>query len=196
MKCLVLAGGVGDRLWPLSRKEFPKQFIKNEGELSLFQETITRNIPYCDEFVIVTNQKYENIVLGQLQQFQGISYRIILETVGNGTAGAIAVATVAFKEKEDIFIVPSDTIMGLDGYSDAIYTAKEKVKDGNLCLFGTVANKPSTDFGYVQTENDKVIRFIEKPSLELADKIFWKENTLWNCGMLMCSNRVINVETN
>lgn len=196
MKCLVLAGGVGDRLWPLSRKEFPKQFIKNEGELSLFQETITKNIPYCDEFVIITNQKYENIVLGQLQQFQGISYRIILETIGNGTAGAIAVATLAFKEKEDILVVSSDTIMGIDGYSDAIYTAKEIIRDGKICLFGATANKPSTDFGYIQKEGNIVTRFIEKPSFELADKIFWRENTLWNCGMLMCSNRVLKNELN
>ncbi len=194
MKCLVLAGGAGDRLWPLSRKDFPKQFIKSEGELSLFQETITRNIPYCDEFVIVTNKKYENIVKGQLQQFQGISYRIILETVGNGTAGAIAVATAVFSAKEEVLVVPADTVMGQDGYSDAIYKAKEYIKQGQLCLFGTTATSASTEYGYIQTEGDKVIRFLEKPTSDLADKIFWQENTLWNCGMLMCSNKILKEE--
>ncbi len=194
MKCLVLAGGSGDRLWPLSRKDFPKQFIKSEGRLSLFQETITRNIPFCDEFVIVSNEKYENIITGQLQQFQGIKYRIVLETVGNGTAGAIAIATELFPEKEEILIVPSDTVMGQDGYSDAIYKAKDIIRDGRMCLFGTTATSASTEYGYLQSEGHKVIRFIEKPSFELADKIFWRENTLWNCGMVLCTNKLLKDE--
>ena len=194
MKCLVLAGGSGYRLWPLSRKDFPKQFIKNEGQLSLFQETITRNIPFCDEFVVVTNEKYENIVSGQLQQFQGISYRIVLESVGNGTAGAIAVATQIFSEKEDVLIIPADTIMGQDGYSDAIYKAREIIKDGVICLFGATPTSAYLEYGYIQSDGNKVIRFLEKPSFELADKIFWRENTLWNCGMLMCNNKVLKYE--
>ena len=62
MKCLVLAGGRGDRLWPLSRKNYPKQFISIQKDHSIFQETIARNIPFCDEFIIVTNQEYQFIV--------------------------------------------------------------------------------------------------------------------------------------
>lgn len=194
MKCLILAGGTGDRLWPLSRKNYPKQFIKGADSLSLFQETITRNIPFCDEFIIITNHKYEGIVSGQLQEFQGIKCRIVLEKAGNGTAGAIAVATELFSEKEEILIVPADTVIGQDGYSDAIYKAKEFAKDGRMCLFGITANEPSTEYGYIQSENGNVIRFIEKPSFELADKIFWRENTLWNCGMLLSSNKVLKTE--
>lgn len=194
MKCIVLAGGTGDRLWPLSRKNFPKQFIKTDDALSLFQETITRNIPFCDEFVIVTNEKYEDIVIGQLQQFQGINYRIILEKNGNGTAGAIAVATELFADKEEILVVPADTVMGQEGYSDAIFKAKELAKNKVMCLFGTMPTEASTEYGYIQTEGNSVIRFVEKPSYELADKIFWRENTLWNCGMLLSLNSVLRTE--
>ncbi len=196
MKCIVLAGGSGDRLWPLSRKNFPKQFIRNDESLSLFQETITRNIPFCDEFVIITNEKYEDIVAGQLQQFQGINHRIVLEKSGNGTAGAIAVATELFDEKEEIIVVPSDTVMGQEGYSDAIYKAKEIVKDNRICLFGVTPTLASTEYGYIQLEKERVIRFIEKPSFELADKIFWRENTLWNCGIILCSVKVLKQELN
>ena len=70
MKCVILAGGFGDRLWPLSRKNFPKQFLTLDGGNSLFQDTITRNMPYCDGFYIVTNTAYQEIVEGQMKQFQ------------------------------------------------------------------------------------------------------------------------------
>ena len=76
MKCLVLAGGRGDRLWPLSRKNYPKQFISIQKDHSIFQETIARNIPFCDEFIIVTNKEYQFIVENQMKAFQGITYRL------------------------------------------------------------------------------------------------------------------------
>ena len=78
MKCIVLAGGSGDRLWPLSRKNYPKQFIHIKENRSLFQETIARNIPFCEEFYIITSNRYANIVEGQLQVFQGLRYRCLL----------------------------------------------------------------------------------------------------------------------
>ena len=75
MKCLVLAGGIGERLWPLSRKNFPKQFIKVQKNHSIFQETIARNMAYCDEFIIVTNYAYHSIIANQMEAFQGVPYR-------------------------------------------------------------------------------------------------------------------------
>ena len=77
MKCIVLAGGIGERLWPLSRKSLPKQFIELQKNHSVFQETIARNIPYCDEFIIVTNYEYREIILNQMEAFQGVPYRCI-----------------------------------------------------------------------------------------------------------------------
>ena len=79
MKCLVLAGGSSDRLWPLARREYPKQFLEIREGCSLFQEAILRNIPLCDEFIILTNRRYENIVKGQLQAFQGVRYRVLMD---------------------------------------------------------------------------------------------------------------------
>ena len=77
MKCLVLAGGIGERLWPLSRKNFPKQFIELQKNHSVFQETIARNIPFCDEFIIVTSYEYRDIITNQMESFQGVAYRCI-----------------------------------------------------------------------------------------------------------------------
>ena len=76
MKCIVLAGGRGDRLWPLSRKNYPKQFISLDGSHSIFQDTIARNMAYCDEFVVVTNREYQFIVENQLKVFQGLTWSL------------------------------------------------------------------------------------------------------------------------
>ena len=97
MKCLVLAGGRGDRLWPLSRKNYPKQFISIQKDHSIFQETIARNIPFCDEFIIVTNQEYQFIVENQMKAFQGITYRLVLEETGRKTTAAILSAVPALR---------------------------------------------------------------------------------------------------
>ena len=79
MKCLILAGGKGDRLWPLSRRDYPKQFIELQKNHSIFQETVARNLPFCDEFIISTNSEYQFIVENQMHAFPGTAYRCILE---------------------------------------------------------------------------------------------------------------------
>ena len=86
MKCLVLAGGIGERLWPLSRKNFPKQFIELQKNHSVFQETIARNIPFCDEFIIITKADYRFIVEDQMKAFQGTPYRCVYEEKSRGTS--------------------------------------------------------------------------------------------------------------
>ena len=84
MKCVILAGGSGDSLWPLSRRQFPKQFMKIKEGRSILQETVVRNMPFCEEFIIVTNESYKNIVNGQMKAFQSLKYRVILGyTEGN-----------------------------------------------------------------------------------------------------------------
>ena len=92
MKCIILAGGRGDRLWPLSRQSYPKQFIKLQGDHSLFQETIARNIPYCDEFIIITNEEYRFIAINQVAAFQGLVHRYIFEGEGRKTTAALTLA--------------------------------------------------------------------------------------------------------
>ena len=81
MKCVILAGGSGDSLWPLSRKNYPKQFMNIKEGRSLLQETVVRNMPFCDEFIIVTKESYRNIVNGQMKAFQSLKYRVVLEAV-------------------------------------------------------------------------------------------------------------------
>ena len=136
MKCIVLAGGRGDRLWPLSRKNYPKQFISLDGSHSIFQDTIARNMAYCDEFVVVTNREYQFIVENQLKAFQGLTWRLVLEEEARKTTAAILLACLEFPLSELIFIVPSDHLIQGEAYKDAINEAGVLAREGNLVTFG------------------------------------------------------------
>ena len=144
MKCIILAGGTGDRLWPLSRKDFPKQFLNFRMERSLFQETITRNLPLCEEFLILTNQAYGAVVEGQLQSFQGLSYRLFLEEEGRGTAASLFAVLSLLPDAEEIFVTPSDLLIRGEGYSEAVLKARElashdQTGQGKMVLLGRVS---------------------------------------------------------
>lgn len=194
MKCIVLAGGYGDRLWPLSRRNFPKQFLNVHQGNSLFQDTITRNIPYCDGFFIVTNHDFQEIVEGQMRHFQGIPYEIVLENDAKGTAPALDVVSQLIPAEEDVLVTPADLFIQGEGYADAVYKAKELAAQERFVLFGTRAEEPSTIYGYIRYSGNDVSRFIEKPSQALADKIFSDDNILWNCGMILCKNHLLQNE--
>lgn len=198
MKCVILAGGFGDRLFPLSRRNYPKQFLYYDAERSIFQETVTRNIPFCDEFIIVTNQAYAPIIEGQLLKFQGLSYRLILEEEGRGTAAAVAMASLLLDENDEIFVTPSDLMIRGDGYSDALYRAKELAADGGrLVLFGVAPRSARETVDYIRVaeyDADTMQEFIEKPPRELAEKLFGEPYTFWNSGLFLCNNQTLRRE--
>ena len=185
MKCLVLAGGRGDRLWPLSRKNYPKQFISIQKDHSIFQETIARNIPYCDEFIIVTNKEYQFIVENQMKAFQGITYRLVLEEVGRKTTAAIVLSCLQFPLSELMFVVASDHLIEGPTYKDDVTRASELARDGWLVTFGMDIRKPETRFGYIRCHDDEVLSFIEKPDAATAASYFEAGDYLINIGMFL-----------
>ena len=136
MKCLVLAGGSGDALWPLSRKNYPKQFIYMKEGRSLFQEAIARNLPFCDEFYIVTNKKYKYIVAGQLQAFQGLKYQCFLEETRRQTGPAAAVVCMCMPKEEQVLVVSTDHMIGEGDYNGTILKASELLKDFDMVAIG------------------------------------------------------------
>ena len=152
MKCLVLAGGRGDRLWPLSRKNYPKQFISIQKDHSIFQETIARNIPFCDEFIIVTNKEYQFIVENQMKAFQGITYRLVLEEVGRKTTAAIVLSCLQFPFSELMFVVASDHLIDGPTYKDDVTRLRSWQRKGGLSPSGWISasRRPVSDISAVR----------------------------------------------
>ena len=198
MKCLILAGGRGERLWPLSRKNYPKQFIQVQKNHSVFQETVLRNIPFCDEFIIVTNYEYRHIVANQMEAFQGISYRCVLEEEPLKTTAAVLLACLDLQPSEYIFVVASDHLIDTNyetkngelSYRDAIVRAKDYAKDGSIVLFGLPEREFNTKFGYITgiDSNGNIKGFLEKPSNSITNRLMALGGVYRNLGLCLFRN--------
>lgn len=132
MKCIILAGGIGNTLWPLSRKNYPKQFLNICEGRSLLQDTIVRNLPFADEFIIVTNESYKEIMESQLKAFQGLRYRIIYESRNCGTFAAVSLASAFLNASDIMMVTVSDLIIEDGSYKDSVIKAKEIAKNGAI----------------------------------------------------------------
>lgn len=205
MKCLVLAGGRGERLWPLSRKNYPKQFIQIQKNHSVFQETVARNIPYCDEFIIVTSYEYRFIIENQMKAFRGTPYRCVFEEEPRKTTAAIMLSCLGFPPSEFIFVVAADHLIDTDfettegkkGYRDAVLQAKEYARDGAIVLFGMLeATDLLSRFGYIidMARSGEVGQFIEKPDKPLIAKMRGRKDIYRNLGMLLFENAIFQHE--
>ncbi len=193
MKCLILAGGKGNSLWPLSREEYPKQFMQVKRNRSLLQETVARNIPFCDEFLIATNVSYHFIVEGQLSVFQGLRYRCILEEEGRKTGPAVALACMSLNPSELVYVVSADQIIEGSDYKETIMRGRTLAKAGRLVTFGMEALSPHTGYGYIRSDGDRVLEFKEKPDQETAKRYFDSGEYMWNSGnFLFCAGDFLN----
>lgn len=185
MKIVVLCGGSGTRLWPVSRTLYPKQFVKLFQNESLFQKTILRNQKLSSSFSIVINQ--EQYFMG-LDQFDDLKLKadkeFILEPIGRNTAPAIAMAALAANPDEILLIVPSDHLVeDQSQYEAVVKQARELAESGALVTFGIKPDHPETGYGYIEARNLDVVSFKEKPSLETAKDYIQKGNYFWNSGM-------------
>lgn len=152
MKCIVLAGGAGNRLWPLSRKNYPKQFVNLKNGHSLFQETIVRNMPFCDEFWIFTSAAYRTIVEGQLQPIQGVMYRCFCEEEPHKTAPVLALAALLAQSEEDLLVVSTDNLIEGD-YKTAIAQARAIAVQGKMACLGVAPSSCNPGYGFHELVN-------------------------------------------
>lgn len=180
---VILSGGVGSRLWPLSRQKNPKQFLKLFAGKSLFELTAERNAGLVDEIMVVGNQLHTDISKALLKNIT-LGKQFLVETEARNTTAAIAFAALATAPEDILIVTPSDhLIQNEEAYSTAIKEAVELAKEGFLVTFGVRPTKPETGFGYIEFKGNDVISFREKPNAETAEGFIKRGNFLWNSGM-------------
>ena len=196
---VIMAGGTGSRLWPMSRELYPKQFLRLFGQNSMLQETITRLSGLeIHEPMVICNEEHRFLVAEQLRQLNKLSNNIILEPVGRNTAPAIALAALQATRYGDdplMLVLAADHIINnQSAFHDAIRVAEQYADEGHLVTFGIVPNAPETGYGYIQrgvalTDSAhsayQVARFVEKPDRERAEAYLASGEYYWNSGMFM-----------
>ena len=194
---VILAGGTGTRLWPISRTARPKQFLALTGAHSLFQETLLRLAadPRYGAPLVVTNHDYRFLVAEQAQEV-GIGLAgIVLEPAARNTAPAIAAAAlIVARDDEDrlVHVLPSDHSITVDAaYCEALDTAERAAREGRLVTFGITPSEPATGFGYIEagaalaSGARQVARFVEKPDAARAAEMIAAGSFYWNSGMFV-----------
>ena len=200
---IVLSGGSGTRLWPLSTPERPKQFLPLVGERSLFQETILRldGVPGLAPPIVVCNASHRPLVNEQLGEIGAGAQAIVLEPEGRNTAPAIGIAALIAKQKTDVtardgstgdpilLVLPADHVIAdAPKFRAAVADAVAVARVGRLVTFGVVPTAPETGYGYIEQGREEdgwqsVARFVEKPDLETAERYLASGRFLWNSGM-------------
>lgn len=185
MQVVILCGGSGTRLWPISRTLYPKQFVKLFENESLFQKTIKRNASLADSFSIVINQEQYFMGMDQLEEMKlQTKGHYILEPIGRNTAPAIAMAALACAPDEVMLVVPSDHLIAKQSeYESTVRKAVELAQNDRLVTFGIKPTHAETGYGYIESNGLDVKSFKEKPDEKTAELYLKAGNYLWNSGM-------------
>jgi len=183
---LIICGGAGTRLWPISTKDNPKQFLKIFNEKSLFEMTLDRNSSLCRSFCVILGEKHYKKALQQTNTDQKIDF--VIEPIGRDTAPAIALACFGMQRQTVVFVTPADhLIKSNQNYQKAIQRAEILAKQGFLVTFGIKPTYAETGYGYIHAKDETVLSFKEKPNLSVAKKYLLDNSYFWNSGMFCFS---------
>lgn len=181
---VVLTGGVGSRLWPLSRKSKPKQYLNLFNGKSLFEMTLERNFGIASDVIVVGNTDNRKLSVEALENAGVANYHEIVESTPRNTAAAIAFAAFQAAYDDVLIITPSDHIInGIEGYKNTILAAVELAKQDNIVTFGITPTRPETGYGYIEYAGNDVVAFREKPDAATAQEFVASGRFLWNSGM-------------
>ncbi|KPF43954.1 mannose-1-phosphate guanyltransferase [beta proteobacterium AAP121] len=192
---VVMAGGSGTRLWPLSRAGFPKQFLVLSGNTSLFQQAVARLDGLANDTltvsspVIVGNEEHRFLVLDQLRELKSEPGAVLLEPAGRNTAPAVTLAALQALESglDPVLVVASADQTVTDGaaYTAALRNAVAMAAEGAITVLGITPDRPETGYGYIRADGAKVAQFVEKPDLATAEKYVASGAYFWNAGMFV-----------
>lgn len=206
LTAVIMAGGKGERFWPKSRTNLPKQFLNISGNKSMIQQTIARLRKLIDisQIFIITNELYAELIRVQLPDLPVDN--ILIEPVGRNTAPCVGLASIIIEERfpdSTMIVLPSDHIIqDEDGFIHILKTASEIASEGdNLVTLGITPTYPETGYGYIESSRDikernglevhKVNKFVEKPNLETAQQYLDSGNFFWNSGIFAWKTSVI-----
>ncbi len=198
---VLMAGGSGTRLWPSSRKSFPKQFTQLTGEETLFQASALRHVGDAfDDPIVMTNDDFRFIVTEQLQAAGVDEKKILIEPAARNTAPAVLAAAL-FVARDDperlLLISPSDhVISNIEAYHAVIATGAKAASNGMIVTFGIAPTRPETGYGYLEIASAEegaqpLKRFVEKPDLATAKSMLAAGNYLWNAGIFLFSAKTM-----
>lgn len=191
---VILCGGAGTRLWPLSTQQRPKQLLTIGGEATLLQQAAlrTNDKSLFTAPIVVANVLQADVIEEQLQEIACFPAPLVLEPVGRNTAAAIAIAALACDPATIMLVMPSDHLIGKPQiFLDAVRKAHPLASNGWLVTFGIEANNPETGFGYIKrgssigSDAHQVARFVEKPPLALAEQMLADGGHSWNAGIFL-----------
>jgi len=199
---VILCGGSGTRLWPLSRTAFPKQFLVLSGKTTLFQQAVERLQSLknpsvrLNDTLIVTNEEHRFLVLDQLRDMKEVKAQLLLEPVGRNTAPALTLAALlAVENKEDpiLLVTPADqTVQDQTNFTKSLHDAIELASKGSIVVLGIKPTKADIGFGYIKKDTSEdehhgftVLNFMEKPDLATAERYVESGEYFWNGGMFV-----------
>jgi len=189
---IIIAGGSGTRLWPLSRSGFPKQFLALGCTETLFQKACLRCKAITNDIksiLVVTNEEHRFLAQEQLREIGLTEANILLEPVGRNTAPAMTLAALEAMAGDDdpiLFVTPADqTIQDSEAFQAAASSAVQLAMDNALVILGVVPTSAHTGYGYIKADGDTVAQFVEKPDLATAEHYLQEGNYYWNAGIFV-----------